>query len=170
MIIPKISHNGDTWINVPADSSTLNKMGIPPEVYEPLIQTLEVEKALNNKKQQARKQIHQDAGDDSSLLGTTTDGVQLLLYAFSKLTVALNTANSIEEVRMAAEPFNELATSFLGKIEAGDVKLPFQTKGLDNVVSDIENRATAVSNVLEKNQQNNNDTTDKNGEGANHGS
>ena len=48
----------------------------------------------------------------------------------------------------AAAPFNALATSFLAKVASGEVKLPFQAKGLDSVVEDIEVRATAVTDVL----------------------
>ena len=95
-----------------------------------------------------RAGIEKNAGDNASLLGTTADGVQLLLFAFSQLTVGLHQANSLAEVREAAAPFNELATSFLAKVASGEVKLPFQAKGLNSVVEDIEVRATAVTDVL----------------------
>ncbi|ADZ93395.1 hypothetical protein [Marinomonas mediterranea] len=99
-----------------------------------------------------RGYIADKAGDSNSLLGTTTDGMQLLLHAFSQLNVALSSASSLAEVRAAAEPFNELATGFLAKVEAGEVSLPFQIKGVENVVSDIENRATQVAEILKSNQ------------------
>ena len=102
-------------------------------------------------KQQIRNAVHAAAGDPESLIGTTADGVQLLLFAFSQMTVALNNANSVTEVREAAAPFNDLATAFLSKVASGEVKLPFQAKGLESVVADIETRATAVTDVLTSN-------------------
>ena len=62
--------------------------------------------------------------------------------------MGLHQANSLAEVREAAAPFNALATDFLAKVSSGEVKLPFQAKGLDSVVEDIEVRATAVTDVL----------------------
>lgn len=102
-------------------------------------------------KDKVRKEIYAQAGDTAALLGTTADGVHLLLFAFSQMTVALNKANSLAEVREAAAPFNDLATAFLGKVKSGEVKLPFQAKGLESVVADIETRATAVTEVLASN-------------------
>ncbi|NQZ32529.1 MAG: hypothetical protein HRU06_14775 [Oceanospirillaceae bacterium] len=95
-----------------------------------------------------REKISENAGDSDSLLGTTADGVQLLLYAFSQLTVALNSASTLAEVRAASAPHIDMANRFLTKCESGEVKLTFMAKGVDNVVSDIEQRATAVSKVL----------------------
>lgn len=103
--------------------------------------------------QQLRQQIYNEAGDSDSLLGTTADAVQLLLFAFAQLTVALNQAKTLTEVRQAATPFNDLATAFLGKVATGEVTLPFQAKGLESVVADIESRATAVSRVLQEYDQ-----------------
>ena len=96
----------------------------------------------------ARKEIEQKAGDSASLLGTTSDATQLLLYGFCQLVAALHKADSLADVRKAAKPYSELAASFLGKVEKGEVKLPFMGKGLEKVVSDIEQRATSVAEVL----------------------
>ena len=101
-----------------------------------------------NDKMILRTQIHSKVADVESLLGTTSDGVQLLLVAFSQLVVALNNANSLADVRAAAAPYHDLASGFLAKVESGEVKLPYQSKGLDTVVGEIENRATAVAKVL----------------------
>ncbi|TDO97452.1 hypothetical protein [Marinomonas balearica] len=106
----------------------------------------------NHTRFKTRGTIKTRVGDTNSVLGTTTDGMQLLLHAFSQLNTALSAASSLAEVRAAAEPFNELATGFLAKVEAGEVSLPFQVKGVENVVSDIENRATQVAEILKSNQ------------------
>ena len=95
-----------------------------------------------------RNAIAEKAGDSASLLGTTSDATQLLLYGFCQLVAALNKADSLADVRKAAKPYAELAAGFLGKVESGEVKLPFMGKGLEKVVSDIEQRATSVAEVL----------------------
>ncbi|MFD2179541.1 hypothetical protein [Veronia pacifica] len=96
-----------------------------------------------------RGKISDSVGDPETLLGTTADAVQLLLYGFTGLIAKLHTANSLAEVREAAAPFSELAEGFQNKVSSGEVKLPFQIKGLSSVVEDIEKRATAVAVVLE---------------------
>ncbi len=111
--------------------------------------TLEME-TRQEKNKILRQEITIDAGDIPSLLGTTSDGMQLILLAFSEMTVALNSANSLADVRAAAEPFNELASNFLAQLKEGVIKLPFQVKGTDNVLKDIGQRATAVTNAITK--------------------
>ena len=106
-------------------------------------------------KEDIRSQIEQNAGDDASLLGTTSDATQLLLYGFCQLVAALHKADSLADVRKAAKPFAGLAAGFLGKVESGEVKLPFQAKGLEKVVGEIEHRATAVTEVLAQVSSNN---------------
>ena len=99
-------------------------------------------------KHRARKRIELKAGDSASLLGTTSDATQLLLYGFCQLVAALHKADSLADVRKAAKPYSELAAGFLGKVENGEVKLPFMGKGLEKVVGEIEQRATSVAEVL----------------------
>lgn len=101
------------------------------------------------RKASIRNAITENAGDTDSLLGTTSDAAHLLLYSFSSLIAKLHTASSLAEVREAAAPFAELSTAFLEKVNSNAVKLPFQAKGLESVVSEIEQRATAVAEVLQ---------------------
>ena len=95
-----------------------------------------------------RLRIDESTGDVQSLLGTTSDGVQLLLHAFAQLTVGLHQASSLAQVREAAEPFNELATQFLAKVDSGEVRLPYIDKGRESVMAEIEQRATKVADIL----------------------
>lgn len=99
-------------------------------------------------RQDIRHRIGESAGDTETLLGTTSDAAALAVYGLAVLVAKLSTANSLSEVREAAEPFAALSAGFLAKIESGEVKLPFMLKGLDQVVADIETRATAVSEAL----------------------
>jgi len=100
-----------------------------------------------------RQRVKGAAGDTDSLLGTTSDAAALAIYGLAALVAKLSTANSLAEVREAAEPFALLSASFLAKIDTenpteGEVVLPFMLKGLDSVVKDIEDRATAVALAL----------------------
>ena len=95
-----------------------------------------------------RQKIQQQAGDNHSLLGTTSDATHLLLYGFTSLIAKLHNANSLADVKEAAAPFAELSADFQARLENGEIKLPFMDKGLDMVVDDIERRATAVADVL----------------------
>lgn len=100
------------------------------------------------RKVRLRHAIATQAGDEASLLGTTSDAAALAIYGLASLVAKLATANSLAEVRDAAAPFAALSADFLAKVESGEVKLPFMLKGLDTVVTDIETRATAVSDAL----------------------
>ncbi|WP_025821941.1 hypothetical protein [Shewanella marina] len=62
-------------------SSNLNIAAAPTQDEEVIIANREFIKSL-------RHRIEIKAGDNSSLLGTTADGVQLLLFAFSNLIVS----------------------------------------------------------------------------------
>ena len=100
-----------------------------------------------------RSQIHQQAGDQSSLLGTTADATQVLLFALCTLTTHLAKAKNLADVRAATASIAPMAAAFLKDIETGEVKMPFMAKGLESVVADIKQRATQVSNVLESAQK-----------------
>ena len=97
----------------------------------------------------ARARIRQTAGDHLSLLGTTSDGAQLLLFHMAKLTAALAQVQSLEEVRGAASDFAPLAEDFLAEVAAGTVRLPFAVKGAEAVMAEVGARATAVADALD---------------------
>ncbi len=121
----------------------------PVEPYDPVATRAEIDaKEAANSRGMLRGQIALKAGDTASLLGTTADGAQLAIYGLAVLVGKLSTANSLSEVREAAEPFAALSAEFLQKVESGEVVLPFMLKGIASVVTDIETRATAVSTAL----------------------
>lgn len=97
---------------------------------------------------EVRQRIAATAGDEASLLGTTSDAAALAVYGLASLVAKLATARSLAEVNAAAAPFAELSAAFLTKVDDRDVQLPFMAKGLDFVVSEIEARATKVSIAL----------------------
>ena len=99
-------------------------------------------------KSKIRQDITENAGDSLSLLGTTADGAQIALYVLAILA----SSDSFASFKTAMEAFKPIAQSFLAKIESGEVELPFMTKGIDSVVTDIEQRATAVSQAIKQNQ------------------
>jgi hypothetical protein len=98
---------------------------------------------------QVRLRIEQSAGDTASLRGTASDAASLAIFGLASLVAKLAEANTLSDVRAAAAPFAEMSGAFLAKVEAGDVKLPFMTKGVDATIADIETRATAVTDALQ---------------------
>lgn len=103
---------------------------------------------LIKKRNIIRKKIKKLGEDSESLLGTTTDAVHLLMYHFAKLTLAINTATSIDELKASSAGFNNLAQSFINNIESGDTKLPFNTKTGEKVIEDLSSRATIVTTAI----------------------
>ncbi|WP_281559410.1 hypothetical protein [Thalassomonas sp. RHCl1] len=95
-----------------------------------------------------RDEITVNAGDTESLLGTATDGMHMLLYQVAKMSAQLSTAESLAQVRAAAQELNTLLAGFAAKVDSQEVKLPYQTKGVDVVLQDIESRATAVNQLI----------------------
>ena len=137
-----VTHGGATYANAtPAD---LIAAGVPQAAIDAAIAA----KAALDGRDAIRRRIALEAGDILSLIGTTADGGQILLYAFATVIRSLHTAQSLAEVRAAAEPFAELANGFLDRLDSGAVRLPFMVKGMDAAVADIETRATAVAKAL----------------------
>ncbi|MBQ4852693.1 hypothetical protein [Pseudoalteromonas sp. MMG012] len=99
-------------------------------------------------KGEVRKKLLSLGFDPTSLLGTTADAAQILIYEVAKLCSALNTAQSLEDVRNAAKPINDLLGSTINDVDTGIVKFPYQHKGQDVVVAEIKQRSTAVADIL----------------------
>jgi hypothetical protein len=99
-------------------------------------------------RERLREAIVESAGDTASLLGTTADATQLLLKEMAELALKLSTAQSLADVRIAALPFAELTSALIDELADGTVKLPYLTKGVGPVMTEIKTRATAVSNAM----------------------
>jgi hypothetical protein len=97
---------------------------------------------------ETRRVIKQTAGDTDSLLGTTSDGAGQLLYNVCKLSVALNAAQTMEDVRAATAHFAPMAQAFLDEVARGEVVLPFLLKGEEAVMADVKRRQTLVAQAL----------------------
>lgn len=147
----KILYDGEHLFDISGPVSLADArqhvQGLIGEDFDPVkIQLVPVNSA--EVKSQIRQQINNTAGDTLSLLGTASDGAQLLLFHFATLIKGLHSAQSLEEIRAAAAAFEPVAISFLAKVEADDVKLPFLVKGEAAVMAEIEARATSVSDAL----------------------
>lgn len=112
------------------------------------VEDVDIELSKNESRSIIRTGIYKEAGDIPSLVGTVSDVTQLLLYEYSKLIIALSNAKDFADVRAAAQSFIVIATSFIEKVSTGETKLTCQTKGQGTVISEVEQRSTAVSNVL----------------------
>lgn len=136
-----------------ADLDELKSFGKTEAEAQAILADYAAWKAASERTVEVRKAIAEKAGDEASLLGTTSDAAALAIYGLASLVAKLATANSLAEVREAAEPFAQLSAGFLAKVESGEVVLPFMLKGLDNTVAEIETRATAVSGALQSAQK-----------------
>lgn len=109
----------------------------------------ELERTTNEGRISAiRQAIFGKAGDSDSILGTTTDAVQMVIVDFATYMRAASKATTIAAMAAAAKPFADKYGPMLDKIEAGDVRLPYKLKGDDVVLDDIETRSTAVADAL----------------------
>jgi diphthamide synthase (EF-2-diphthine--ammonia ligase) len=95
-----------------------------------------------------RTAIAQSAGDTDSLLGTTSDALQILLYQMAMMAESLAKATSLQQMREAAEPFHLLTSFFVDQVASGDVKLTFQEKGVKPILRDVGVRSTAIYDVI----------------------
>ncbi|KZN57598.1 hypothetical protein N473_06865 [Pseudoalteromonas luteoviolacea CPMOR-1] len=95
-----------------------------------------------------RTDIENHAGDYQTILGTTADTTQILLYEIVKLCSALNSAQSLDDVRKSAQSINDKLGSIVADVDAGTVKFAYIHKGQDTVINEIKQRSTAVTDVL----------------------
>jgi len=110
-----------------------------------------LQKQQENNKLVARGEISINVADTPSLLGTTSDSIHLVLFELAKLCESLNKVTTLAEVRSSAKPLTDLLSGFSAKVNRREVKLPYQAKGIDQVIFDIENRATSVAKILTDN-------------------
>lgn len=96
-----------------------------------------------------RIEIEREAGDQQSLLGTTSDTIGLLFYEVAKLAIALKDQNSLAAIRDAATPLADMMAPVIARVEAGDTLLTHLIKGEANVIEEMEQRATQVATVLQ---------------------
>ena len=110
--------------------------------YQIILSDLELRQIIRDK-------IRAKAGDTLSLLGTTSDATQFLMFEFFTLIVKLSEVYS-DSVKEATHSILPIAKAFLEKVENGEVQLPYQAKGLEQeVMPEIEQRATAVTQALQ---------------------
>lgn len=111
-----------------------------PEAHQAMLASLE--------KQVKRGQITQQVGDSESLLGTTSDTTHLLLVELSKLVSAIASANSLDDIKPTAQNCADLIGTISEQVDSGDLYFPYQQKGTEVVLSDIQSRAKGVSEIL----------------------
>jgi hypothetical protein len=95
-----------------------------------------------------RQKIEVNAGDNASIAGDAADVAHILIVHFAKLTVAIANAKTLEDVKKSAQPFANLASGFLDRVEKGEINMPFQVKGIETVLLDVSARADAVSKAI----------------------
>ncbi|NRA19252.1 MAG: hypothetical protein HRU05_02090 [Oceanospirillaceae bacterium] len=117
------------------------------------VTALEQQALADAQKQRLRSDIAQVVGDSDTLLGTTADATQLLLYSVSKILIALEKAELPPATHKEIASLQVMATSFLSKLDKGDIALTFQVKGIEKVIKDIESSATAVTKLIARSKE-----------------
>ena len=98
--------------------------GIPSEIIEAAVN---IQKAHADKTI-LRNKIKSQAGDMQSLMGTATDIGHFSLYALAKIIQGINTATTLDDLKLSVSDFTEIADNFLQEIESEAVKLPSMSK------------------------------------------
>lgn len=106
-----------------------------------------------NDKRLVRQEIDHEIGDLPSNVGTISDGLQWVLYEFSKFVGLVSKTNSVEDIKQAALDTDKRLLAFAADVDDGHVKLTCHTKNLDGVMIDIKTRSTGVSEILISKQQ-----------------
>ncbi len=94
-----------------------------------------------------RAAIETQVADPTSLLGTASDAIAMLLVDTARLFADLAAANSLADVRAAAAPGAARYAQLLADIDSGDVRFPYSVKGEESVLAEIAERSTAVADV-----------------------
>ena len=126
------TYNDRTYSNWTAEQAIA--FGIPANI---------IEAALGEKQEQENKillrnKIKSQAGDIQSLMGTATDIGHFALDALAKIIQGINTATTLDDLKLAVSDFTEIADDFLQEIDSEAVKLPFHVKGIDAVIEEIK--------------------------------
>ena len=127
-----------------------DEQGRPTRQVDPA-QVQLVPEAQPEVRQIVRRDIHAQAGDPESLLGTTADAAQIALVTLAELLSALETAPSLADVRAAVAGCTALAAlkQMLADKQAGTCKMPYEVKGgAAAVMPEIERRATVVADAI----------------------
>lgn len=115
-------------------------------------------KSSGTEKDEVRLQIKAEAGDTSSLLGTTSDVAALsLLHDMATMVAEAQAADFAEFVQIKHGLLSEiagdadlpaLAADFLAKVKSGDILVPIMAKGLPAALAEIAERSNAVTAAI----------------------
>ncbi len=101
-----------------------------------------------------RATIANTAGDTETLLGTTADAAALMLYHMAVMADGLSKAQSLAEMRAAAEAFAALTAQFRADVDTGTVRLPHRAKGSElDCMAEVSDRVTKVADVFQSQSQ-----------------
>lgn len=141
-----IQHAGKTHYNF--SEAELADAGVPAEMISEAVAAWEADK----ERQATRARITAQAGDISSLLGTTADVAALGLIGMMQLLIIMAEKGSADvKAAIAAAPIPmpvDKAKALIGAIAAGQVKVPALIKGLDTVYAEVAARSTATAEAL----------------------
>ncbi len=127
----------------------LESMGFSDKQSQDLKSDYKKWKKNKKKKDRMRIRIAKKVGDDKSILGTTSDLVQFLLYEIGSMSMKIAEANSLDDVKESVAKLNQNLSGFVNKVDAGEVMLTHTAKGFDVVLPEAEHRCTETSKIIE---------------------
>lgn len=108
-------------------------------------------------RQSVRDKISKSAGDQLSLLGTTSDAATIAVLVGACFMAALD-QDTFDKFRAAANGYmnaisgdhdpTEIAQAFLDSLAAGEVRLPALEKGIVPVLAEVTARGNAVAEAI----------------------
>ena len=94
-----------------------------------------------------RQNIGTKEGDIESIVGTTADGIQYLMYQFSKLLSFINSDVTFDEVKKYSANVEPELLGFAEKCDSGQVLLTYDIKN-KHVVTDVGDRSTHITKII----------------------
>ncbi len=152
MLIKQLTlQDGTELINVPANEEVLTELGFDSAQIVALLAPVIEDENARLKILKIRFEIKPVAGDTQSIQGTIADNVGHLMEELGRFMAAVNTANSLEDIKTAAQPLAINLAPLITAIDANQCTLTHHVKGTAQVVEDACMRADAVATVLADN-------------------
>jgi tRNA A37 methylthiotransferase MiaB len=126
----------------------LLERGATPQEIEIAKIKLSKRKMKNN----VRDEVANTVGDPLSMIGYVSDGAMLALYGLAKVIKAIDTYDTLAEVRAELVTIKPVVDDFLTKIESGEQKLPALEKGVDVVIPEVLDKMNKTAIAWSNNQ------------------
>jgi len=140
-----LEHNGKHYIAM--DSDRIREMGIPEDVIKAAV---EKQIKLNNKTL-LRSDLNKEVGDTQTQVGITADALALLLVGMAQLIKAINTADTMADLKTKSAGLLSFSNTLLQGLEQENVQLPYEAKGLtpEQTAEQVLLNMTSVAKLIQ---------------------